>query len=209
MVTWTYTVAAGAVDDLAAGQTITQVYTVTVTDSSGATDTETVTIVITGTNDAPVINGGPVAGNLTEDFPTLNLGGQVTVTDPDQGAIQTWKVVGGTDFHAADYSFAIDNLKIVRDSSTVVDDSFTSAPANGDGSYSLSVNGVPGTLAAGTDGNGRSVSLPGCRARDRNQRHRLDHAVFRQFRDTADRDRGRIRRRWPRRSISPSRPAST
>ena len=90
-VTWTYTVAAGAVDDLAAGQTITQVYTVTVTDSSGTSDSETVTIVITGTNDVPVIGVADVDGGVTEradlavDENTGNLtdSGTIAFTDVD------------------------------------------------------------------------------------------------------------------------------
>ncbi len=40
---------------LAQGQTITQVYTVTVTDNNGASVTQDVTVTITGTNDAPTI----------------------------------------------------------------------------------------------------------------------------------------------------------
>jgi VCBS repeat-containing protein len=40
---------------LAEGQTITQVYTVTIIDDHGASVTQTVTITITGTNDAPVL----------------------------------------------------------------------------------------------------------------------------------------------------------
>ena len=40
---------------LAEGQTITQVYTITITDVHGALVTQTVTITITGTNDAPVL----------------------------------------------------------------------------------------------------------------------------------------------------------
>ena len=54
-VTWNYAVAAGALDDLALAQTITQTYQVTITDSSGATDTQTVIITLNGTNDAPFI----------------------------------------------------------------------------------------------------------------------------------------------------------
>ncbi|WP_264224082.1 VCBS domain-containing protein, partial [Pararhizobium sp. YC-54] len=63
---WTFTVNDGAIDYLAAGETITQVYTVTVTDSSGATDTQTVTVTINGTNDAPVITSGPGTGSVSE-----------------------------------------------------------------------------------------------------------------------------------------------
>ena len=54
---WDYSVANSAVQFLAAGETVTFTYDVTVTDdslTSNNSDTETVTITITGTNDAPV-----------------------------------------------------------------------------------------------------------------------------------------------------------
>src|SRR6185312_13924473 len=52
---WSFSVADSALDYLAAGQTLTQRYDVTVSDGHGGTATQTVTITITGTNDAPVI----------------------------------------------------------------------------------------------------------------------------------------------------------
>ena len=42
---------------LAQGQTITQVYTVTVDDAHGGTASQDVTVTITGTNDTPTIVG--------------------------------------------------------------------------------------------------------------------------------------------------------
>ncbi|MET0437516.1 MAG: DUF5801 repeats-in-toxin domain-containing protein [Devosia sp.] len=65
---WTFSVSDGALDYLAAGQTITQLYTVTLTDNSGTTSNQTVTVTITGTNDAPVINSAAstVTGSATE-----------------------------------------------------------------------------------------------------------------------------------------------
>ncbi len=53
---WTYTLdnTLAATQGLNEGDSVTQLYTVTVTDENGATDTQTVTITITGTNDAPV-----------------------------------------------------------------------------------------------------------------------------------------------------------
>ena len=52
---WTFTLDDNdpILQSLAAGQTITQVYTVTVMDNNGGTVTQDVTITITGTNDAP------------------------------------------------------------------------------------------------------------------------------------------------------------
>ncbi|WP_193778290.1 Ig-like domain-containing protein [Pseudovibrio sp. Ad37] len=47
----------GAFEGLTAGETATDTFSYTVTDSSGASSTETVTIEITGVNDAPVVSG--------------------------------------------------------------------------------------------------------------------------------------------------------
>ena len=40
-------------DFLAAGETVTLVFTITVDDGNGGTDTQDVTILVTGSNDAP------------------------------------------------------------------------------------------------------------------------------------------------------------
>jgi large repetitive protein len=89
-VAWTYEVAAGALDDLAAGETLTEINTVTVTDSSGATVAETVTITLTGTNDRPVIEAAStLAGALTEQSEAtggsndLTVAGTIAVSDAD------------------------------------------------------------------------------------------------------------------------------
>ena len=54
---WTFTLpdTNPVLQSLAVGQTITQVYTVTITDNNGASVTQDVTVTLTGTNDAPVI----------------------------------------------------------------------------------------------------------------------------------------------------------
>ncbi|MFC0480762.1 beta strand repeat-containing protein, partial [Gellertiella hungarica] len=63
---WTFSVSDGALDFLAAGETRTQTYTVTVTDNNGATSSQTVTITLVGTNDAPIITSGPGEGSVKE-----------------------------------------------------------------------------------------------------------------------------------------------
>ena len=66
---WTFSVADKALDFLGAGETLVQVYTVTVTDSVGSTGTEQVTIRFTGTNDAPHLSVGffdTPAGSVTK-----------------------------------------------------------------------------------------------------------------------------------------------
>ena len=45
----------------------------------------------------------------------------------------------------------------MKNSTNVFSDDFTSAPANGDGRYSVGANNIPGTLTVDTDANNRSV----------------------------------------------------
>lgn len=85
MVDWQFDIADADIDDLAAGQTLIQSYTLTITDNDGGSTTETVTVTITGTNDAPVIETAPVDVILTEGIaPTaLSSSGVVTFSDVD------------------------------------------------------------------------------------------------------------------------------
>ena len=87
--TWTYSVADGAFDFLAAGETLTLTYMARV-DNNFAPNNETTfvpfTIVITGTNDKPTITAS--GGEITERIGTGNTAvdtvtGTVTFTDPD------------------------------------------------------------------------------------------------------------------------------
>ena len=87
--TWTYTVADGAFDFLAAGETLTLTYLARV-DNNYAPNNETAfvpfTIVITGTNDKPTVTS--TGGEITEQAGTGNttinsVTGTVTFTDPD------------------------------------------------------------------------------------------------------------------------------
>ena len=84
------------------GETLILTYTVSATDDDGTplSDTETVTVTITGTNDAPVITGGPDTSSLTEtesgltDSGTLD-GFDADLTDKVTAAVDT-VVVSGT-----------------------------------------------------------------------------------------------------------------
>ncbi|WP_175139659.1 VCBS domain-containing protein, partial [Achromobacter animicus] len=60
---WDFKVNDGVLDALGAGQTLTQTYTVTITDGKGGTATQDITITITGTNDAPILNPEVTLGN--------------------------------------------------------------------------------------------------------------------------------------------------
>ena len=64
---WTYSVADAALDGLAAGETRTETFDVTIADGNGGTVVRTVSVTITGTNDAPAIKAATVAaGSVTE-----------------------------------------------------------------------------------------------------------------------------------------------
>ena len=88
-VDWHFQLPDNALDFLAAGETLTLVYNVTVTDSHLASDTRQVTVTITGTNDQPVI----VAGS------TLPTGGVTEDTDVVAGNVST---SGAVAFHDVD-----------------------------------------------------------------------------------------------------------
>ena len=55
MVRWTYTVNDAAVEHLAAGEPLTQTYTLTLGDGNSGSAAQTVTVTLTGTNDAPTL----------------------------------------------------------------------------------------------------------------------------------------------------------
>ncbi len=83
--TWNFNSGSEAFDFLATGETLVLTYTVSVTDDNGTplSDTETITVTITGTEDAPVITGGPDTSSLTESNSGLTDSGALTVTDLD------------------------------------------------------------------------------------------------------------------------------
>src|SRR5262249_17535860 len=107
LVAWNYKITDSALDFLAAGQTLTVTYNVTMDDHHGVSVTQPVTVTITGTNDAPVITGGDTTGSVTENDNSHNPAhGQLNAIDPDFGATQTWTVVGGTASTNANYHFS-------------------------------------------------------------------------------------------------------
>ena len=84
---WSFTLADTdpVLQSLAAGQTITQVYTVTITDNNDAPVTQDVTVTITGVNDGPTIVAGSTTptGGVTEDT-AIDSGGNVTTRGHDR-----------------------------------------------------------------------------------------------------------------------------
>ncbi len=85
-IAWSFSVADSAIDYLAAGQTKTQTYTITVDDQNGGIATQDVTVTLTGTNDGVVIDGeSDISASLTEDSaaPDLNAIGFIGFGDVD------------------------------------------------------------------------------------------------------------------------------
>ncbi|MEN5144550.1 VCBS domain-containing protein [Brevundimonas diminuta] len=84
---------------LGQGQTATDSFTYIVTDVNGATHTSTLTITVTGTNDRPVITSdtaaatGSVVEVGTNETGSDIASGQLTASDVDAEATQTWTIV--------------------------------------------------------------------------------------------------------------------
>jgi VCBS repeat-containing protein len=128
---WSFSIDDSAIDDLAAGQTLTQSYDITVDDGQGGTDTETVTVTITGTNDAPVIEASDTAGAVIEsgnlDDGTVVAGtdvatGTMVSSDVDNGATAVWSGdAAGTygsfaiDANSGDWTYTLDNGNALTD----------------------------------------------------------------------------------------------
>src|SRR3984893_10674188 len=95
---WTFSVVGGALDFLAAGQTLVQSYAVTIGDFHNGPATQIVTVTLTGTNDLPVITSTVAAatGSVVE---LAGVTGSVTL-DTASGTL-TFKDVDLTDTHTA------------------------------------------------------------------------------------------------------------
>src|SRR5262245_17436360 len=88
-IAFSFTADDSAFDFLAASQTLTITYDVTVTDNNGVSSTQPVTITITGTNDAPVATITPTTYSATEQV-GLNLKNSMSVSDVDSlGGVET------------------------------------------------------------------------------------------------------------------------
>ena len=82
VVSWTYDINNAAAQQLAAGQVVTEVYTITIDDQNGDTVTQDITITITGSNDAVLVSGAVASGAVIEDGTAQALG-TVDFTDVD------------------------------------------------------------------------------------------------------------------------------
>ncbi|GKQ51418.1 VCBS domain-containing protein [Bradyrhizobium sp. Ce-3] len=104
--TWTYSLADGAFDFLAAGETLTLTYIARVDNNyapSNETAFKTFTITITGTNDTPVVTSAAQVGSITELPWTTNSAapdtvlGTITFTDADLTDTHTVAIIGVTE----------------------------------------------------------------------------------------------------------------
>ncbi len=84
-VLWNFTVDNAVLQQLGAGETITQTYVIEVSDGNGGVVTDEVTITLTGVNDGPVIDAADASGSVTEGAgPTLSTGGDIDFSDADR-----------------------------------------------------------------------------------------------------------------------------
>ncbi len=98
-VNWTFALDGGLTQFLAAGETVTVTYVISVKDDSGQTTasganevdtaTQEVTVTITGTNDTPVITAGDVSQTQAEAETAINASGSFDVLDVDVTDIVT------------------------------------------------------------------------------------------------------------------------
>src|SRR5262249_43156777 len=121
---WAFVANKAHAQSLAAGESETEVFTITLDDGHGGTASQDVTVTVVGVNDAPVISGGPIVASVQEDG-TTRATGQLTATDPDLTDTQTWSIVGASATHTPDYQFKIDEFKVVKNSNVVFDDTFS------------------------------------------------------------------------------------
>ncbi len=106
---WTYNLNNDStkVQALAEGQTVTEKFTVLVSDGHLGFDTQVVTITIQGNNDNPVIHGA-ATGAVVEDT-ALSATGHLTVTDVDKlDTTHTWSIASGTSSASKYGSFSVD-----------------------------------------------------------------------------------------------------
>ena len=127
---WTFT-ANSALDYLAAGQSVSDTFTVAAFDGT----TSTVRVTINGTNDAAVLSSASV--NLAETGAILSTGGSLTIFDPDSPALFTAQTntVGVNGFFsinaAGAWTYTSNTAVAELGTGQSVSDTFTVASADG------------------------------------------------------------------------------
>ena len=131
-----------AVNNLALGQTVTETFTVYVTDAqTGRSVPQTITVTINGTNDRPELSIDNATQGIHED--SASVDGTFTVQDPDSdsGQDQTFHIEGGSNTPAADGTSPSDGSHSATGSTdaTFTTDygTLTLDPASGQWTYAL------------------------------------------------------------------------
>ncbi|MEA4872796.1 MAG: VCBS domain-containing protein, partial [Synergistaceae bacterium] len=151
---WTYTLdnTLAATQALTEGDSVTQTYTVRVTDDFGAYADQTVTVTITGTNDVPVAaadvasvteDAADQTGYVDSDPGTTIIAGNVITNDTDVDHLDTREVTGvaaGTPASASD-SVASD-----------VTGTYGTVNVNADGTYTYTLDNTNGSVQALAEG---------------------------------------------------------
>ena len=101
-VDWTFNVTDGNLDFLAAGETLTVVYDVQVSDAF-TSSTQTVTVTIDGANDAVNITSGPQSGSV-EEQPNLTGSSSLDSTSPSPTGTLAFTDVDLSDVHSVSVS---------------------------------------------------------------------------------------------------------
>ena len=116
LITWTFTASDSALNQLAAGQTVHETYTVTLDDQHGGVITRDVVVTITGTEDAPVIGAATLTGAVTEDahVPTETASGTIAFSDVDLTDTHLVSAI----FKGTDYSSQLGSLSAVKTTDT-------------------------------------------------------------------------------------------
>jgi VCBS repeat-containing protein len=160
---YTYTLNNGisAVQNLAAGSTITDTFTYSVADpGSSSSSTATLTVVVTGTNDAPVANadtgsvtedsGSPASGNVLSNDTDTDTGASLTVIGVNSPTANVGSSVTGS-YGAINigsngaYTYTLDNnLSAVQSlaQGATITDTFTYTISDGSANTSSVVNVV-------------------------------------------------------------------
>lgn len=111
---WDYSVAAGALDYLGAGETITLVYRVSVADGSTAAASRDVTVTLTGSNDAPIVSG-TASFSTNEDAASYTLNLLQNATDEDANDVlnvSNLQLVGGGNTAGVTFDAASNSLEV-------------------------------------------------------------------------------------------------
>ena len=139
-VTWTFSVANSDIDHLDAGDTITQNYTVRITDDMGNETEQAITVIILGTDDAAVITADETGAVSEGDIgdPAVTATGSIAVSDADDDDTPSFANAADTGLYGSivvnatgdgwtytlDQSTVqdLDDMEVVTDTLTLIDD---------------------------------------------------------------------------------------